>query len=272
MFAGLDIGSTSTKAVLMNDKRILASHILLSGRDFHESSVLVMEKVLKELNMKLEDISLTITTGYGRFIAALTEAPSEEVTEITCCARGAYFLCPTSRTIIDIGGQDVKAIKINETGRVTDFALNDKCAAGTGRFLERIAGSLGLTMDEMTDLSLKSNIKLPLSNTCTVFAETEVVSRISKGEPIEGIARGIHNALGGRICALAERLGIQEDIFICGGGAKNAGLVREIQDTIGRLTLPPQEIDPRLVPAIGAALIAKERYSSRTRTEIGGRA
>jgi len=260
MFAGVDIGSTSTKAVLMSDSRILGYHIVLSGSNFRQSSQVALDEAVKKANGDFRDIVGIVATGYGRYI---TEVTGETVTEITCAGRGALFVRPGARTILDIGGQDVKAIKIGQSGRVLDFALNDKCAAGTGRFLERIATSLGLSLDEMAALSVGSAAKVPISSTCTVFAETEVISRISNGESLEGIARGLHSALAVRIYGLARRLKIQEEVLICGGGALNAGLVRELGDLIGDITLPPAGMDPRLLPAIGAALIASERYISQ---------
>lgn len=259
MFAGVDIGSTSTKAVLMSDSRILGYHIVPSGSNFRQSSQVALDEAIKKANGDSRDIIGIVATGYGRYI---TEVTGETVTEITCAGRGALFVRPGARTILDIGGQDVKAIKISQSGRVLDFALNDKCAAGTGRFLERIATSLGLGLDEFATLAVGSTTKLPISSTCTVFAETEVISRISSGESLEGIARGLHSALAGRIYGLALRLKIQEEVLVCGGGALNAGLVRELGDLIGDITLPPSGTDPRLLPAIGAAIIAKEHYVS----------
>jgi len=258
MFAGVDIGSASTKAVLMRDSRILSYYILGSGSDFRKSSQEALSEALNRIGATVGDIDRIITTGYGRYI---TEVGSEAVTEISCGARGVSFLYPEARTIVDIGGQDTKAIRINDKGQVLNFAMNDKCAAGTGRFLERIAVSLGLDLDKMAALSLKSPTITAISSTCTVFAETEVVSRISGGESLESIVRGLHNALAGRIYGLVLRVGVKETVLVCGGGALNAGLVRELRDFIGDVTLP-LDVDPRLLPAIGAALIAKERHVS----------
>jgi predicted CoA-substrate-specific enzyme activase len=259
MFAGVDIGSASTKAVLMSDSGILSYHILGSGSDFRKSSQEALNEAIKKIGATVSDIDRIITTGYGRYI---TQVGSEAVTEISCGARGVSFLCPEARTIVDIGGQDTKAIRISDTGQVLNFAMNDKCAAGTGRFLERIAFSLGLDLDKMAALSLKSSTIAAISSTCTVFAETEVVSRISRGEPLEGIVRGLHNALAGRIYGLVLRVGIEGTALACGGGALNAGLVRELRDFVGDIALPPSGLDPRLLPAVGAALIARERYIS----------
>jgi len=257
MLAGVDIGSTTTKAVLMNsDYQILAYDITLSGNNFKQSCRVTLDAALKKIGASVEDLTSIVSTGYGRY---MTELPCKVITEITCCARGAHFLHPEARTIIDIGGQDTKVIRVDEHGRVIDFALNDKCAAGTGKFLERIAVSLGLGMEEMAALSLESNITLPISSTCTVFAETEVISRLSGGEPLQGIVKGLYNSLAGRIHTLAQRMMDHYSVLVCGGGSKDVGLVEELRQMTGAVLLVPQQVDPRLVPAIGAALIAGEQ-------------
>jgi len=254
-FAGLDLGSTTTKAVIIDkDNNIAGYHILLSGNDYRKISRLVLEKATDKAKVNLKSISHIITTGYGRHIA---ESSTKAVTEISCCARGASFLYPNTRIIIDIGGQDCKAIKIDKTRHVEDFAVSDKCAAGTGRFLERIAVSLGLSLEEMVSSALNSPNKLPISSTCTVFAETEIISRISNGEPIAGILRGLHYALASRVSSLATRLGVEPEIFLCGGGAMNAALVKELKEMLGKIVLLDTMIDPRLISALGAALFAK---------------
>ena len=255
VFAGVDSGSTSTKAVLLDEGgTIVGTHIVPSGKDFRKSVKVVLHTAMDKTHSGLDDIAAIVTTGYGRFISGLN---SKAMSEITCCGRGAHYLHSPARTVIDIGGQDSKAIRIDNTGKVVQFSLNDKCAAGTGRFLERIAVSLELDLEKMAELSVQSQKKLPISSTCTVFAETEVISRISNGEAIEGIVRGLHSALASRIYILAAGLNIEKDIFVCGGGAKNAGLVKELEELLGEVTLPAGT-DPRLVPAIGAALIARD--------------
>jgi len=255
MFAGVDSGSTSTKAVLIDEGgTIIGTHIVPSGKDFRKSVEAVLQAVLDKAHSGLDDLAAIVTTGYGRFISGLA---SKAMSEITCCGRGAHYLHPATRTVIDIGGQDSKAMKLDNAGKVVQFSLNDKCAAGTGRFLERIAASLELDLARMAELSVQSQEKLPISTQCTVFAETEVISRISNGEPIEGIVKGLHSALASRIFTLCVGLNIEKDIFICGGGAKNAGLVKELEECLGEVVLP-HGIDTRLVPAIGAALIARD--------------
>lgn len=260
-FIGMDLGSTSTKIVLLKkDRTIIESHITGSGNNFQKSAESALNTVLDRTRLELDDITKIVTTGYGRFISRLDATPKSE---ISCCGRGAHFIHPTTRTIIDIGGQDSKAIKIDHDGKVLQFSLNDKCAAGTGRFLERIAASLELGIDEMGEISVNSQEKLPISSQCTVFAETEVISKISNGESIGGIVKGLHCALSSRIFNLVVGLIVEKDIFLCGGGAKNIGIAEELRALLGDLTVP-HDIDPRLIPAIGAALIACESHEKET--------
>ncbi|OGR13239.1 MAG: hypothetical protein A2277_05440 [Desulfobacterales bacterium RIFOXYA12_FULL_46_15] len=266
LFAGVDSGSTSTKAVLLDEGGIIiGTHLVPSGNNFRKSAEVVLHTVMDKTHSKRDDLAAIVTTGYGRFISGLN---SKAMSEITCCGRGAHYLHSAVRTVIDIGGQDSKAIKIDGTGKVVQFSLNDKCAAGTGRFLERIAVSLELDLERMAGLSVQSQQKLPISSTCVVFAETEVISRISNGEAIEGIIKGLHSALASRIHILAVGLNIEKDILVCGGGAKNAGLVKEIEELLGEVVLP-SGIDPRFVPSIGAALIARDSQREQVESKPG---
>ena len=257
LFAGIDSGSTSTKVVLIDESRVVVgTQIVPSGNNLRKSVEVALNAVLKQTHSQSDDLTMIVTTGYGRFITGLN---SKAMSEITCCGRGAHYLNSGAKTIIDIGGQDSKAIKIDSAGKVVQFTLNDKCAAGTGRFLERIAASLELGLEKMAEMSVNSKEKFPISSTCTVFAETEVISRISIGEPVEGIVKGLHNALANRIYTLAVGLNIEQEVFICGGGAKNAGLVKELEELFGQAVLP-SGIDPRFVPANGAALMALDSH------------
>lgn len=255
LFAGLDLGSTSTKAVFLDENgTLIGAKIVPTGSNFRKSAEITLHALLDKTCSTLDELGAIVSTGYGRFISGFS---SKAMSEITCCARGAYHLHPTVRTVLDIGGQDSKVIKLDSKGRVMQFALNDKCAAGAGKFLERIAVSLELDLEKMAELSMQSSKKLPISTQCTVFAESEVISRISNGEDLEGIVRGIHSALADRIFTLMTGLNIEKDIMICGGGAKNGGLVKELEGLLGEIVLP-QEIDPRLVTAVGAALMARD--------------
>ncbi len=194
-----------------------------------------------------------MATGYGRINVPFAD---KQITEITCHARGIRALFPSVRTVIDIGGQDSKGIKLDAGGKVVNFVMNDKCAAGTGRFLEVIADTLGITLAEMGGLSLTAKEAVPISNTCTVFAEHEVTSRLAEGVGIPEIVAGLHAAIAGRVVNLVRTLGIEKDVAVTGGGAKNIGLVRAVEDRIGFPVLVPEE--PLLTGALGAALLGMD--------------
>jgi predicted CoA-substrate-specific enzyme activase len=250
-FAGVDIGSTMTKVVIM-DEEVLASIIGPTGAEHRRLAYRVMEEALERANISFDEVSYIVATGYGRINVPFAD---KQITEITCHAKGVSSLFPTVRVAIDIGGQDAKAIKISD-GRVIDFVMNDKCAAGTGRFLEVIAETLGLKLEELGETSMKSKSKVNISSTCTVFAEQEVVSRIADGADIEDIVAGIHDSIASRIYRMAERLKIERDVVITGGVAKNIGVVKAMEDYLGFPALVPEE--PLLTGARGAALLGKE--------------
>jgi predicted CoA-substrate-specific enzyme activase len=250
-FAGVDIGSTMTKVVIM-DEEVLASVIGPTGAEHRRLAYRVMEEALERANLSFDEVSYIVATGYGRINVPFAD---KQITEITCHAKGVSSLFPTVHIAIDIGGQDAKGIKISG-GRVIDFVMNDKCAAGTGRFLEVIAEALGLKLEEMGEVSMKSKNKAKISSTCTVFAEQEVVSRIAEGTLIEDILAGLHDAIASRIYRMAERLKIERDVVVTGGVAKNIGVVKAMEGYLGFPVLVPQE--PLLTGARGAALLGKE--------------
>jgi predicted CoA-substrate-specific enzyme activase len=250
-FAGVDIGSTMTKVVIM-DEAILSSVIGPTGAEHRRLAYKVMEEALERANLNFEQITYVVATGYGRINVPFAD---KQITEITCHTRGVSWLFPTVRTIVDIGGQDAKGIKV-VNGRVADFVMNDKCAAGTGRFLEVIAETLGVKLEELGELSLRANKIEKISSTCTVFAEQEVVSRMAEGAHLEDIIAGIHDAIASRIYAMAERLKIEKDVVLTGGGAKNIGLRKAFEVRLGYSPLVPPE--PLLTGAIGAALLAHQ--------------
>lgn len=250
-FTGVDIGSTMTKVVIMNEE-VLASVIGPTGAEHRRLAYRVMEEALERANLSFDEVSYIVATGYGRINVPFAD---KQITEITCHAKGVSSLFPTVHIAIDIGGQDAKGIKISG-GRVIDFVMNDKCAAGTGRFLEVIAEALGLKLEEMGEVSMKSKNKAKISSTCTVFAEQEVVSRIAEGALIEDILAGLHDAIASRIYRMAERLKIERDVVVTGGVAKNIGVVKAMEEYLGFPVLVPQE--PLLTGARGAALLGKE--------------
>jgi (R)-2-hydroxyacyl-CoA dehydratese activating ATPase len=252
-FAGIDIGSTMTKVVVFSDKTE-ASLIGPTGPEHRKLANKVMEETLARAQLKFEDLLYVVATGYGRINVPFAD---RQVTEITCHAKGLYHLLPTVKTIVDIGGQDSKAIKINN-GKVTSFVMNDKCAAGTGRFLEIIADSLGIPLEKLGELSLSAKRAAEISSTCTVFAEHEVINKLASGETVANLIAGIHESVATRVYALVNKLKIEPDVAITGGGAKNIGLVMALESKFGFPVLVPPE--PLITGALGAALVGKEVY------------
>jgi predicted CoA-substrate-specific enzyme activase len=250
-FAGVDIGSTMTKAVIMNGG-ILASVIGPTGPEHRKLANRVMEEALKKAGLSFDEITYVVATGYGRVNVPFAD---KQITEISCHARGVGYLLPEARTVIDIGGQDSKAIKLNE-GRAVDFVMNDKCAAGSGRFLEVTAESLGVKLEDMGKLSLEAKGRAEISNICTVFAAQEVVAQLAAGTPLADIIAGLHEAIATRIYGMARRLKIEREVAVTGGGAKNIGLVKALEAKLGYPVLLPPE--PLLTGAIGAALLGKD--------------
>ena len=252
-FAGIDIGSTMTKVVIFSDK-VVASFIGPTGPEHRKLANKVMEEALARAQLKFEDLRYIVATGYGRINVPFAD---RQVTEITCHAKGLHHLLPTVKTIVDIGGQDSKGIKIND-GKVTSFVMNDKCAAGTGRFLEIIADSLGVPLEKLGEISLTADRAAEISSTCTVFAEHEVINKLANGETIPNLIAGIHESVATRVYALVNKLKIEPDVAITGGGAKNIGLVKALEEKFGFPILVPPE--PLITGALGAALVGKEVY------------
>ena len=250
-FAGVDIGSTMTKVVIM-DEEVIASVIGPTGPEHRRLANRVMEDALRQIDVPFDQIAYVVATGYGRINVPFAD---KQITEITCHAKGVNRLFPTVRTAIDIGGQDAKGIKI-VSGKVVGFVMNDKCAAGTGRFMEVMADVLDLELDQMGELSMKSKNKVKISSTCTVFAEQEVISRIADGILLEDILAGLHDAIASRVYRMAQRLKIERDVVVTGGVAKNQGVVKALEDYLGFSVLVPEE--PLLTGAIGAALMGRE--------------
>jgi predicted CoA-substrate-specific enzyme activase len=254
-FAGVDIGSTMTKVVLTDRAGNLLSTIKgPTGAEHRQLANEVVRQTLKEAGLQIDDISYIVATGYGRLNVPFAD---RQITELSCHARGVYSLFPNVRTAIDIGGQDAKCMKIG-SGRLVDFVMNDKCAAGTGRFLEVTAATLCIKLEDMGGISLKATKKVQISSLCTIFAQQEVVALLSRGENLENILAGLHDALADRIAALARRLGIKPDLALTGGVAKNIGMVKAMKEALGCEILVPEE--PLITGALGAAILAKEIY------------
>jgi predicted CoA-substrate-specific enzyme activase len=254
-FAGVDIGSAMTKVALLDKSdNILSSVTGPTGPEHRQLANEVMRRALDQAGLQINDISYIVATGYGRLNVPFAD---RQITELSCHARGVSSLFPRVRTAIDIGGQDAKCMRITN-GRLISFVMNDKCAAGTGRFLEVTAAALNIKLEDMGDISLKATKKVQISNLCTIFAQQEVIALLSRGEEPENIISGLHYALASRIAALARRLGIEPDLVLTGGVAKNTGMVRAMKESLGCEILVPQE--PLVTGALGAAILAKEIY------------
>ena len=252
---GIDSGSTSTNAVVMDqDKKIKAFSVVRTGAKSGVSADRALHEVLEKAGLAREDISLIVSTGYGR---VSIEFADENVTEISCHGKGAHYFNPSIRTILDIGGQDSKAIRLNENGEVKDFVMNDKCAAGTGRFLEMIARTLEVSLDELGKIALTSTEKIEITSMCSVFAESEVISLIANNKEKADIADGVCHAIANKAFGLLRRVGMEPDFMMTGGVAKNPGVVRAVEEKIGAKLYICEERE--IVGATGAALYALER-------------
>jgi len=242
-----------TKVLIIDaDGRICVRVVGPTGAEHRRLANRVMEEALERANLSFGEISYVIATGYGRLNVPFAD---RQITELTCHARGVVSLFPTVRIAIDIGGQDAKGLQISD-GKLVDFVMNDRCAAGTGRFLEVIADALGLRVEELGGISLKSTNKVKISSTCTVFAQQEVVSRISEGVPLEDIVAGLHDAIASRVVGMVRRLKIEPDVVFTGGVARNIGVVNALKENLGCEVSVPE--DPLLSGALGAALLGKE--------------
>jgi len=251
-FAGIDVGSTITKAVIIAEE-IVASVIGPTAPEQRRLANRVMKEALEEAGLAFERVTYVVSTGYGRINVPFAD---KQVTEISCHARGVSSLFPDARTIIDIGGQDSKGIGLDGEGRPRDFVMNDKCAAGSGRFLEVIADTLGIDVREMGDIGLEGKRPAQISNLCTVWAEQEVAERLAEGVELPDLVAGIHRALASRIVRMVERIRIEKEVVFTGGVAKNNGMVKALSEELGiPLLIPPE---PLLTGALGAALIGKD--------------
>jgi len=252
-FIGIDIGSLATKIVLLNEGKLTDHRTERSTYNFKKVGHNLFDNILSKNNLKRSEVYV-MSTGYGR---NTIDIANDRVTEITAHARGVQFFFPDAHSVIDIGGQDSKAIVISrKTGNVIDFNMNDKCAAGTGRFIEVMAHALEVPIDEFGDLALGSKKPASISSTCTVFAESEVISLFAKGTNKEDIAAGIHKSIARRVAGMAKRIGVAPLLVFCGGVAKNIAVKNFLEVELGFEIVSPEY--PQLTGAIGAALIAQE--------------
>lgn len=250
--SGCDVGSLTAKAVIMKDGEILAKAVKRAGTKPDLSATAVMDKALERAGISLTDIDCIVGTGYGKDkipFAHKTES------EITCHAMGAWWNAPDVRTVVDIGGQDAKAVQLDDKGRVVRYVYNDKCASGTGRFLEVMAEALEVALDEMGTISEKSTEKIKISNQCVIFAETEVISLVNAGKEVPDIVNALHRAMASRAASLAKGIGVKEKVAFTGGVAKNQGVYKALGEILG-VELVMLNTDPQINGALGAALFA----------------
>ncbi len=261
--AGVDVGSTQTKAVILDENRRIVARALV---DMETSMTTVADDAfraaLAQAGIGEADVLYVAGTGYGRYNVTFGR---EQVTEITCHARGAVTLFPNTRTVIDIGGQDTKAIRVAPDGRVEDFTMNDKCAAGTGRFLGAASYALEMPLSDLGALALKSTNPVRITTTCTVFAESEIISHLAKGNLPEDVLMGVHRAIASRCASLAQRVGVVAEVTFTGGVSRNIAMVKLLEEELG----VPLNVSPEahFCGALGAALFAHDRAFAAEQTE-----
>jgi predicted CoA-substrate-specific enzyme activase len=254
---GIDIGSASSKGVLIAETKAVASVEFPSGGDFKVTAERMKASLLVEAGLAPKDIVRTVASGFG---AKMVSFADEIVTDISCHGKGVHYLLPSVRTIIDIGDLYSKALRIDGEGNLVKFVLSGKCAGGSGRILKVIAKVLHLKVEELGGLSLRSKKRVEFNTGCAVFAESEAISRIAEGTAKEDLLAGLHRALAAQVDALAVRLGIEKDVAVVGGGARDAGLVKALEEIRGYPLLVPQE--PHMTAALGAAIIASDYLST----------
>ena len=253
MYIGIDIGSSSSKAVIINKRlEILAATVINTGAGT-KGPEKVVNMALESAGLSHEDILHTVVTGYGRI---LYDKADRQITEISCHARGVAHLVPEARTVIDIGGQDAKIIRLDCMGKVENFVMNDKCAAGTGRFIEVMARILDCPINNLAELSRLATEEIVISSTCTVFAESEVISQLSSGAKGENVAKGVHHSVAMRVAGLVGRIGIKPIVVMTGGVALNSEIVKSLATEIGYSIIVAE--NPQTIGALGAAIYASE--------------
>jgi len=256
VFAGIDVGSLTAKAVLVDKGGILSHAIIDTGANPEKAGKTVFDKALGKAGYRREEVRQIVGTGYGRVSLSFVD---KAITELTCHAKGVRYLNRGIMTVIDIGGQDSKVIRLNRDGSMADFAMNDRCAAGTGRFLEVMARALEVGLEELGRISLRSRKPSLINSMCTVFAESEVISLLASGEEKEDVAAGLHLGIAKRVGNLAKRLGIKERVGFVGGVAKNKGLRDALESFLG-IGFAPIVEDPQITGALGAAVLASETH------------
>lgn len=253
--AGIDVGSTQTKGIILDENRnIVARALTMTGANVTRAGDNCFKELLKVAELSREDVAYIVGTGYGRYKVTFGDA---QITEISCHARGACYLFPNTKTVIDMGGQDAKGIRVGPDGDVKDFVMNDKCAAGTGRFLGSAAEALLLNLDDIGPLSLKAKNPVRLTTVCTVFVESDIMSYLAQNKKVEDILGGVHSAIAARTVSLIRRVGIEPEVTFTGGVSRNIGMVKALEEKLGmKINVSP---DSHYVGALGAAIFALER-------------
>jgi len=250
--AGVDVGSTQTKAVIIDEERaIVARSLTMTGANVIRAAEQAFEEALASGNLREEEVEYVVGTGYGRYKVTFGNT---QVTEISCHGRGAVHMFPDTRTVVDMGGQDTKAIRVAPTGEIVDFCMNDKCAAGTGRFLGAASSALDIPLDELGPTALRGEKAVKISTTCTVFAESEVLSWLGKGKRIEDILLGVHQSIAARSTGLLRRVGVEQQVTFTGGVARNTAMIDALNRSLG-LSVNVSD-DSHYMGALGAALFA----------------
>jgi predicted CoA-substrate-specific enzyme activase len=251
-FMGIDIGSAYSKGVIIRDSELAAYHVMPSGANYQTAAEMIKQELLRQLNLSQTDIADTVATGTG---ATNVPFSSRQVSDIVCTARGINSIFPQARTAIEVAGQSTKVIGVNEQGMVTNFTVSEKCAAGSGRFIEVIANVLRINLKDFGPLSLKSENPITFGTGCAVFGESEAITRVTEGVPKEDIAAGVNQALASKISSLVKKIKLEEPCAICGGGALNTGLIKTVEQEINIKLLVPTQ--PQIITALGAAVTAR---------------
>ena len=258
-FMGIDIGAAYSKGVIIKDFRLVASHIIISGANYRTSAETIRTELIRKANLTKDDIANTVATGSG---ADNVYFASQKANDIVCTARGINNVFPQARTVIDVASQSTRVIRLNEEGIVTNFTVSEKCAAGSGRFIEVIANVLRIDLSDFSPLAARSKNPITFSTGCAVFGESEAITRVSEGIPKEDIAAGVNKALASKISSLVKKLKLEDPCAVCGGGALNIALVKTIEGELDTTLLVPPY--PQLVTALGAAITATTSATSES--------
>jgi predicted CoA-substrate-specific enzyme activase len=262
--AGVDVGSTQTKAIVIDGSREIVGRALIdTGANVVAAAERAFAEALEGAGILEPEVDYVIGTGYGRYRVTFGNA---QVTEISCHGRGAVQMFPGTRTVVDMGGQDTKAIRVNAGGEILDFCMNDKCAAGTGRFLGAASAALDIPLSELGQVALKAERPVRISTTCTVFAESEVLSWLGKGKKIEDILAGVHQSIASRSIGLLRRVGVEEEVTFTGGVARNVGMIQALNRGLS-LTVNVSE-ESHFIGALGAALFALDRIAASRKLQV----